>query len=136
MGQGPILQGDKEVLANLDRWYSGKLLVLRRAMDNIGRILEGYAKSHHPWTPRTGHTDLSTRGKISAATQEYIETVISAGMDYDVYLELAREGKWAWLYPAVVANEDLIKSIITKAFHEAGVSGAPNISTNIGTGEG
>lgn len=81
----------------------------RRAMEEIAAILEGYAKTHHDWIPRTGDTDVSTRGFINEVTPKMISVALTAGMDYDVFLELAHEGKWAWLWPAVEENLDLIK---------------------------
>jgi len=130
------LFGDEEVQRNLDRWYSGAMAILRTTMDEIGAILEGYAKSHHLWTPRTGATDVSTRGRIGEATENFITVYLSAGMDYDVFLELAREGKWSWLYPAVVANSDLIKHKLEQAVYiMTGGHAAPDIKTDIGVGE-
>lgn len=130
------LFGDDEVQKNIDRWYSGARKILATTMDEIGAILEGYAKTHHPWTPRTGHTDQSTRGGIGEATENYITTYITAGMDYDVFLELAREGKWSWLYPAVEANSELIKKKLEEAIYTmTGGHAAPDISTDIGVGE-
>jgi hypothetical protein len=106
----PRLIGDAEVLEKLQRWYAdGIRKKARIAMENISAILEGYAKTHHPWTPRTGATDASTVGTIDEVTERMIGVVLTAGMNYDVFLELAREGRWAWLWPAIEANLETIK---------------------------
>ena len=104
-----MLRGQAEVTQNLDRWYQGRLAKAREAMEEIAVILEGYAKSHHPWTPRTGHTDVSTRGFIAEATPKIITAVLTAGMAYNVFLELCHEGRWSWLWPAVEENLPLIR---------------------------
>lgn len=105
------LKGLAEVERNLDRWYRhGIYAKARQAMEEIAALLEGYAKTHHPWTPQTGHTDVSTRGFISEATPKVITAVLSAGVAYDIFLELARDGKWAWIWPAIEANRDMIRS--------------------------
>lgn len=105
------LKGLAEVERNLNKWYSDGIMArARQAMEEIAALLDGYAKTHHPWTPRTGHTDVSTRGFISEVTPKIITAVLTAGMAYDVFLELAREGKWAWLWPTIQANLDMIKS--------------------------
>lgn len=104
-----MLKGQAEVERNLDKWYRGRLDAAVRAMEEIAVILEGYAKSNHPWKPDTGATDVSTRAFIAEATPKMITVVLSVGMAYDVFLELARDGKWAWLWPAVETNLDKIK---------------------------
>jgi hypothetical protein len=105
-----MLRGQEEVFRNLDKWYSeGILKKAATVMEEIAAILEGYSKSHHPWNPRTGATDTSTRGFIAEATPQVITAVLTAGMEYDIFLELSREGKWAWLWPAVEANMELIR---------------------------
>ena len=129
--------GLNEVLANLDKYLLSVHAALHRAGEEIGFLLENYAKTHPGTTPRaagwiypgggvkrrwrtggvgwgdvTGATQQSTRGRISAETAEYVEVALSAGMDYDVFMELARQGKWAWLWPAVIANENNIKMIL------------------------
>lgn len=84
------------------------------AGDEIGHMLANYAKTHHPWTPRTGATDVSTQGGVYEQTREYVRVVLSAGMSYNVFLELARSGEWAWLYPTVQANQQNIMRILER----------------------
>ena len=80
------------------------------AMGEIAALLESYAKANHPWKDDTGATATSIRGFISEVTPITITATLSAGMEYDVFLELARDGKWAWLWPAIEANMDTIKA--------------------------
>ena len=105
-----MLRGQAEVERNLDRWYQGKLARVATAMQEIAAILEGYAKSNHEWRDRTGATTTGIRGFISEATPQMVSVVLAGSMDYNIFLELARDGKWSWLWPAVEANLDLIKS--------------------------
>ena len=103
------ITGLDEVQRNLEKWHNGVTRQVARAMEEIGALLENYAKQNHPWSDRTSNTTNSIRGFISKATPLMIQTTLSAGMDYDVFLELARDGKWAWLWPAIEANMDEIK---------------------------
>jgi hypothetical protein len=111
------LTGQDEVQRNLDKWYTGELHKARVAMEEICVLLQGYAKTHHPWTPETGATDVSTIAFISEATPLVITAVLTAGMEYNVFLETARKGKWAWLWPAIEANEHEIKRILEERCH-------------------
>lgn len=113
-----MLRGQAEVERNLEKWYrDGIMRRCAEVMEEIAVILEDYAKTHHGWKPRTGATDVSTRGFISEVTPMMITAVLTAGMEYDVFLELARSGKWAWLWPAVEANLGLIKSKLESIVH-------------------
>jgi len=149
-----ILQGEAEVMRNLERWYSGAQAGAARAMQNIAVLLENYAKAHHGTTPRaagwvyphgkdagtrrwrpagigwgdvTSATQQQTRGFVSRVTQNEIEVVLTAGTEYAPKLELARNGRWAWLWPAVEANRGRMVAEVTERIgSEAGarLSGA------------
>jgi hypothetical protein len=93
------------------------------AMGEIASLLGSYARAHHPWTPQTGNTDTSTRAAIVKADETEIVVALTAGMDYDVFLELAREGRWSWLWPAMLDNQERILQILIKR----GVEGMASI---------
>lgn len=106
--------GFREVEANLEKLEADIHRRTVEAGDEIGHYLANYAKTHHPWTPRTGLTDVSTVGGVYKETREYVQVVLSAGMSYDVFLELAMEGRWSWLLPAVEASQAQIMSILER----------------------
>ncbi len=87
---------------------------LRRAAADVALLLESYAKTHHDWVRRTGFTDASTMGTWAEAGQAGVDIVLSAGMDYDVYLELHDDGRWAWLRPAIEANAESMHAIVQR----------------------
>lgn len=99
-----------EVFAGLDGYLEQFEDGVLEAAEVIATVLQEYAKAHHLWQPRTGDTTRSTRGRVAMQTREYVLISLTAGMDYDVMLELARNGKWAWLYPAVMAlREEIVR---------------------------
>ncbi len=122
MSDQSLVQGLSSVLDHLDLYAEGMRANALIAAGEIAAVLEAYAKSHHPWTPRTGATDASTAGTVIDGG-EIIDIYLSAGMDYDVFLELAREGKWAWLWPALTANAGRIKTILTRRLGNGTVQG-------------
>lgn len=123
------LEGMASVLDHLDLYAEGMKANALIAAGEIAALLEGYAKSHHKWgnpyskgyTP-TGATDVSTKGTVIDGG-EIIDIYLSAGMDYDVFLELARSGKWAWLWPALTANAGRIKAILVRRLGGGTVQG-------------
>jgi hypothetical protein len=116
---GSFVTGEDTVLKNLGILESKMMTGVVKAGDEISHILANYAKTHHPWTPRTGNTDQSTIGYIAEITNEFVMVALSAGMSYDVFLELAHSGKWAWLWPAVVACKDDINACLKRNIEQA-----------------
>lgn len=108
------ISGLSDVFAGLDTYLEKFEAGVEEAADAIAAALESYAKTHHLWIPRTGHTTNSTRATVFMRTREYAMIALSAGMDYDVMLELARQGKWAWLYPAVMDMSTEIGRIVAQ----------------------
>ena len=82
------------------------------AVEEVMAALEGWAKSEHLYTDRTANTTVSIKGQVAEASALLVRGVLSAGMDYDVYLELARDGKWAFLWPTIEKHKDDIRKMI------------------------
>ncbi len=118
------------MVANLARYEIEQRMRLRLACEEVAQLLERYAITHHEWQVRTQGTNLTTRGSWDELADDLYEVVLSAGMDYDVYLELAGPnrgdyaehlgslphnslgsysgGKYAWLWPTIAANQKAI----------------------------
>ena len=103
------MSGLDEVMRNLEKWQAQTLDKARRVMEEIANHLAEYAKADHPWENQTGESQGSIRGFVEEAGPGIITATLSAGAGYDVFLELAKDGRWAWLWPAVEANMDEIK---------------------------
>jgi hypothetical protein len=101
------------VLKNLDRVVGALFDAGRDAARDIAILLETYAKSHHLWQPVTGQTDLTTEGLVEEFSG-YIDVILTAGTDYAQFLELARQGRFSWLWPAVENNRGEIIDILTR----------------------
>jgi hypothetical protein len=133
-----MVSGIDRVQANLDKWYQGELRKIALAMGEICALLENYAKTHHGNTPRseatvypgagvkrtrpggegwgdvTGNLTNSIHSYIAEVTPLVIEGVLTANMNYAVFVELARDGKWSWLWPAVEECKDDIEAILKR----------------------
>jgi hypothetical protein len=84
----------------------------KSAMQEVMTALEGWAKAEHSYTNRTSNTTNSIQGIIEEASAHLVRGVLSAGMEYDVFLELARDGEWAFLWPVIERHKDDILKII------------------------
>jgi hypothetical protein len=115
------VEGDTQrVLASLAAYQERMMLRAQMAMQEVMTALEGWAKSEHSYTDRTGNTTNSIKGQIAEVSAEIVRGVLSAGMDYDVFLELAHEGKWAFLWPTVMNHRDDILAIIERRMNGEG----------------
>ena len=92
---------------------------VERASIQIAGVLEAYAKGNHPWEVDTGNTNQSTIGTSVQIEPLIYEAILSAGMDYDVDLELAKNGRFAWLWPAILANQEQIQNIFSEEMSRA-----------------
>ena len=107
------------VMRNLSVAVQGLQQAAHDAAVEIAEILQAYAKSHHVWRPVTGQTDMTTSAQIVEETEQHILIALSAETPWAAFLELARQGRFAWLWPAVEANRDLALEIFRR--HLAGV---------------
>ena len=82
------------------------------AMGEVVAALEGWAKSEHSYTDRTSNTTNSIQGEIAEASALIVRGVLSAGMDYDIFLELCHDGRWAFLWPTIERHRDDILAMI------------------------
>ena len=71
--------------------------------DVAGKKMEGEAKANAPWTDRTTHARQSIKGGADWEGKQ-LKVVLSGGMDYSPYLELAHEKKYAILKPTIDKN--------------------------------
>jgi hypothetical protein len=109
-----IVKGVAEVAGNLLKLQARVELAMRSAAGEIASLLQGDARANHTWKPQTGNTDNSTLGQVVSVAAESIVVALSAGMSYDVFLELARNGQYAWLLPCILRNRTRILEIMGK----------------------
>lgn len=95
------VEGVNEVIANLQNWSRRKKADLKNVADHeICPMLERYAKSHRPWTDRTGN---ARRGLFSRAEMTRDELIIRVAhtVYYGVYLERDGAGRYSILSPKI-----------------------------------
>lgn len=71
--------------------------------DTAAKKMEGEAKAGAPWTDRTSHARQSISG-THGWDNSTLKIVLSGGMNYSVYLELAMEKAYAILVPTIQKN--------------------------------
>ncbi len=112
-----LLDDLTRALERLDDWELGIRQGCEEAVTAIAELLTDYAKANHPWVSRNGATEAST-GAFVELRGEVLTIVLEAGTDYARFLELARGGRWAWLWEAVSANEETIRNLLERSLGE------------------
>lgn len=75
--------------------------------DTAAQKLESEAKVKRPWTDRSNLARESLRGSFEVSA-ESAEIVLSHGVDYGIWLELANEKNYAIVEPTVRLNANEI----------------------------
>jgi len=105
------LEGMEEVKRNLRRLADEMMERARQAADEIATLLESWAKTNAPFKDRTGNLRQSIAGSWAQVGRDILRVVLSAGMEYAVFVELLHQGRYAYLWPAVAANQERILHI-------------------------
>ena len=108
------VEGVNEVIANLQNWSQRKKTDLKNVADSeICPMLERYAKTHRPWTDRTGN---ARRGLFSRAEMTRDELIIRVAHSvyYGVYLERDGAGRYSILLPTMEQNRASMKRILRR----------------------
>jgi len=105
-------EGLAQVLTNLNAHVDGITARCEAAMEIVVAALEGWAKSEHKYTDRTTNNTNSIRGFVAEATPQLVRGVLAAGMEYSIFLELARNGEWAFLLPVIQRHRADIIAIL------------------------
>ena len=69
--------------------------------DTAAKTMETYAKQNRPWTDRTGAARQRLVGSHETLNEHTERITIAHGVDYGLWLELAKEKKYAILEPTI-----------------------------------
>jgi len=81
-------------------------------LDNWAGQLEGYAKTHAPWTDRTGHARQSLHGGVDIRGDQQV-LYLSHGVEYGIHLESKHSGNYAIVGPTVDVHLPRIRKTVT-----------------------
>ncbi|HHY95087.1 MAG TPA: HK97 gp10 family phage protein [Firmicutes bacterium] len=96
------MAGGDEVVRNLRDWAERRrAAVVALAQDWAGE-LEARAKKNAPWKDRTGNARNGLTGGVLLGRNE-VKITLAHSVSYGVFLELARDGRYAILKPTLDA---------------------------------
>lgn len=108
------LEGWDEVKRNLEHAHREMVQRAGDAAGEIADLLESYAKANAPFRDRTANLRQSIDGTWAQIGRDVFRVVLSAGMEYAAFVELLHQGRYAYLWPAVMSNETRIMEIWRK----------------------
>ena len=100
------------VMAAFDGFTKGLNSRMELCIQTVVAALEGWAKSEHRYTDRTTNLTNSIKGIVGEVSAKSATGYLTATMEYAVFVELARDGKWAFLWPVIERHKaDILKII-------------------------
>jgi hypothetical protein len=79
-------------------------------------IIEAEAKANAPWTDRTGQARQGLRGFVQDLSETVVAIYLVHQKDYGVYLELARQGRYAIIMPTLERHYQPIADMLRRIF--------------------
>ena len=97
----------EDLISSLERTETKAQAAIRMYASEGAKKMESYAKTHRPWTDRTGMARIRLVGWVEAL-KDKVRIHIGHGVEYGIYLELGHEKKYAILFPTVKATSEEI----------------------------
>lgn len=109
------MPGANKVIARAREVQKLQIAGMTHGMQQAMELIAYYARTEHLYTRRSGNTEMTTEGGLYEATAQKVVGVVSAGMSYDKWLSLIRNGQWSFLWPAMLNHKEEILQIIVDA---------------------
>lgn len=94
----------------VDRLMSRSEAAIQMFAENAALDLQNYMRNNAPWTDRTGHARQRLTATVGRTGTGY-RIVLSHGVDYGIWLELANEKRYAIIQPTIqVKSNDVMKA--------------------------
>lgn len=91
------------MLKGLAEFGSRSDYALKMYAETAALSLQNYMKQNRPWTDRTGQARQRLTAHVETVPKGY-QIVLSHGVDYGVWLELAHEKRFAIIHPTILAK--------------------------------
>lgn len=108
-----MAQGIGDILTSFDRFAGGVHSGVETCIKVVVAALEGWAKAEHTYKDSaTANLTNSIKGLVGEVSPTQATGYLTATMEYAIFVELARNGKWAFLWPVIERHRaDILKII-------------------------
>lgn len=90
------------VFANLAQAYATAIHQgVKTLAERYSVEIEGWMKENAPWIDRTGNARQTLYSEVTDIANEAVIIILSHGVEYGVFLELAHAGSYAVITPAL-----------------------------------
>lgn len=101
----------KDLLIGLTEFGTKYNAALHIYAQTAAKDFESYAKEHRPWTDRTGRARQGLTGYVTSNGMGW-RINIAHTVDYGIWLEYAREKKYAILEPTVrIKSQEVLEGL-------------------------
>lgn len=84
--------------------------------DYFAPVLEEFAKSNAIWVDRTGAARQTLHGFKVELAKDIVAIYLAGGVDYQIFLELKNQGRYAIILPTLEAHYGEITSMLRQIF--------------------
>ncbi len=106
---------DKDVKRRMDAYGVAVMDTLFQLGQFFAAKTEAHAKRHAPWTDRTSNARQSLFG-VATKEGDKVVLILSHGVDYGVFLELAHQGNFAIIGPTLQQHYGEIMQAVREIF--------------------
>lgn len=92
---------DRAVMARMNAYETQVYETLGNLAEAFAPMIETAAKDGAPWTDQTGNARQTLRCRWRFMDKSKVEIVLSHGMGYGIFLELANQGVYAIILPTL-----------------------------------
>ena len=109
------VKGVNQILINLKNFDRRKTERVRIAVSQTQSLIAAYARGNHPYTDRTSNLTKSIQPGRITETSNSINGEVNANMEYAKYVEERWGQRYAYLGPALLANQREFNRLVRKA---------------------
>lgn len=92
---------NSELNKNMDKMPDKLMAAVFMYASTQSEVLESYMKDKRPWRDRTGEAKRRLKSSVTRPNQYRVRIILSQGVDYGIWLELANEKKYAIIQPTL-----------------------------------
>lgn len=109
-------QGSRQMLERIDEYGRRVHQAIRAVADYFAPVIETYAKENAIWTDRTANARQNLHGWVEELSKTVVSIWLSHGVEYGLWLEVAHQGRYQIIWPALQAHLEPIRQMLEGIF--------------------
>jgi hypothetical protein len=107
---------DRVVIQGMRRYEERVIQAIHAVADHFSAVIESEAKANAVWVDRTGAARQTLSGFKIELAKEIVAIYLAGGVDYQIFLELKNQGRYAIILPTLEQNYAPITQMLRDIF--------------------